>query len=236
MCRQRQRNCGDERQSPQICPHTPVPRGPFLRRQESIFNRRQRRVNWRQNRRILADCCRHNTVRFLPTQEWSTCVREIWERILATVWATISAIWQFGDKRQQCRIRPIHSRHPGDHSCVGRNLFLTSDNAASILAAESADSCRLLQAQHCEIPAYAGMVYLCTGDLEADFGDGVGDNFGDSTIWRRAATMPYSPNTLPSTRGPFLRRQESIFNRRQRRVNFGGGIGGFLPIVADTTL
>ena len=31
-----------------------------------------------------------------------------------------------------------------------------------------ADSCRLLQARHCEIPAFAGMVYLCTGKLRTD--------------------------------------------------------------------
>ena len=67
-----------------------------------------------------------------------------------------------------------HSRSPRDHSCVGRNLTV---------------SCRQMRqgrALPFEIPAFAGMVYLGTGDLWVYFlGNGDGNAAGEGRCpWR----------------------------------------------------
>ena len=73
--------------------------------------------------------CIYDTVRFLPSQEWSTCVQRI--------------VGEFGDcvgdnlcgERRQCHIHRYIPVPPVDHSCVGRNLFFNRRQRRSILAA-----------------------------------------------------------------------------------------------------
>ena len=48
----------------------------FLRRQESLSHLPPTAVSILAEWRILADCCRYDTVRFLPSQEWSVGGRE----------------------------------------------------------------------------------------------------------------------------------------------------------------
>ena len=51
--------------------HSRSPTRPFLRRQESHNHMPPTAATIGAEWRILADCCMHDTVRFLPTQEWS---------------------------------------------------------------------------------------------------------------------------------------------------------------------
>ena len=68
--------------------------------------------------------CRHDTVRFLLSQEWSA-----WGR--GDCWR----IWRLCGRRRRAATMPylpIDSLSPVDHSCESRNLSFICDNAASI--------------------------------------------------------------------------------------------------------
>ena len=96
-----------------------------------------------------------------------------------------------------------------DHSCEGRNLTTMCRQRRRILGGGMANC----STRHCEIPAYAGMVQGVTG------------------MYRRIRHYRPPPNPspncrqpqtqihqhTPSSHRPFLRRQESIFYKRQRR-------------------
>ena len=83
---------------------------------------------------VFADCCIHDTLRFLPSQEWSTGERQI--------------VGEFANcppphcrRRRQTPKIHTHSRSPTDHSCVGRNLTVSCRQMRQGRAFALGDSC-----------------------------------------------------------------------------------------------
>ena len=137
-------------------------------------------------RRIVA----HDTVRFLPTQEWSRGKRECIAKNTPDCCP------------HNCQNRPRFPFPPQDHSCEGRNLTVqciqisanppqspvphktipakagiyfkhVPPTAASLRRTGNGDNSANCGTRHCEIPAYAGMVCggtECIGDNSANCG------------------------------------------------------------------
>ena len=126
-------------------------------------------------RRIVA----HDTVRFLPTQEWSRGKRECIAKNTPDCCP------------HNCQNRPRFPFPPQDHSCEGRNLTVqciqisanppqspvphktipakagiyfkhVPPTAASLRRTGNGDNSANCGTRHCEIPAYAGMVFRGT--------------------------------------------------------------------------
>ena len=104
----------------------------------------------------FGDCCIHDTVRFLPSQEWSSGengnLGRIW-RLLAARHCEILAFAgmvceENGNRGQIWRL--LHTRHCEIPAFAGM-VFGENGNRGRIW--------RLLHTRHCEIPAFAGMVF-----------------------------------------------------------------------------
>ena len=105
-------------------------------------------------------------------------------------------------RRPKCQNRPRFPFPPQDHSCEGRNLTATCRQRRRILGGGRgmATIRRIVRTRHCEIPAYAGMVFRGTG------------------VYRQKSApkcpppppqMPKSPPIPIPPTSSFLRKQES---------------------------
>ena len=131
---------------------------------------------------------------------------------------------------------PTNLRPPEDHSCEGRNLIATCRQRRRILGGGrgNADNSVNCGTRHCEIPAYAGMVFRGTGVIAKKYAPKCPPP--PPNIHRRRPKcqnhprFPFPPQTIPAKAGisqcsackyrqiphnppsptrPFLRRQES---------------------------
>ena len=138
--------------------------------------------------------------RFLPSQEWSTCVREIGGEF----WRQCGR--QLAAADNNAVFRPQFHRPTQDHSCVGRNLTV---------------SCPTIRQNPPQSPHSPRKSFLRQQESRKH----LPPTAASQAATMRTTTMPKITNKPPYTSRPFLRKQESHSHGRHRRLNYAA-VGG----------
>ena len=187
----------------QQCQNTPTPlhspRSSFLRKQESQRATPFRRHIWR-----------HDTVRFLPTQEWSTGERESIGEYRIVAVAAVAAIGKSANCPPPPPTMPKYAHSPP----FPHSSFLRKQESHSVVHANNG--------KIAHNPPYPTRPFLRRQESH---------NHGRQRRYESAAGgMPIVAThhrqnhpQIPAPHRPFLRRQESHFRVRQRRLKSAAG-------------